>query len=267
MRTDAHSTTSFRRPDPESTGVLIAHRSWTQTQGTHNSPAMSVFLCSTSELEEEIVSQLYRRRIAVAVLSFLFPMFGIDATTAQIATPAAYPVAPDPSECVVAPAAIDEIEAILETPVADPARSSTTFVPPVGEPADAETSAEVVSALRQVFACANAGDLLRITSLYTDDFVRDFLGGAPPGELLGILAAPPQPLPEDQKRVIVRFGDVQLLPDGRAGMVIVLDEPEDPRTEEPDYAILKRLEDRWLVDEIHEDGGAADVPVAGTPAA
>jgi hypothetical protein len=105
---------------------------------------------------------------------------------------------------------------------------------------------------------------LRVTSLYTDDFVRDFLTGAPLDDLLAILATPPQSLPEDQKRIIVGFGDVQLLPDGRAGVVIVLDEPDDPRTEEPDYAILERVEGRWLVDEIHEDGGAG-VSAVGTP--
>jgi hypothetical protein len=69
--------------------------------------------------------------------------------------------------------------------------------------------------------------------------------------------APPTPLPEDQRRIIVRFGEVQLLPDGRAGLVTVLDEPEDPRTEEPDYLFLEQVDGRWLVDEVVEDGGAA----------
>jgi hypothetical protein len=125
----------------------------------------------------------------------------------------------------------------------------------------------VIATLRQVFACANAGDVLRVASLYTDDFVRDFFAGVPTGDLLEFLAIPPQPLPEDQKRIIIRFGEVQLLPDGRAGVVIVLDEPEDPRTEEPDYAILERIDGRWLVDELHEDAGDGGTPVIGTPSA
>jgi hypothetical protein len=37
----------------------------------------------------------------------------------------------------------------------------------------------------------------------------------------------------------------------------VLDEPDDPRTEEPDFVNLERVEGRWLVDEIHEDIGTA----------
>jgi hypothetical protein len=176
-------------------------------------------------------------------------------------------VAPDPAECVIEPASIEEIAAIMGTPVAGTLDSATPFVPPAGEPADAETSAEVVATLHQVFACANAGDLPRVGSLFTDDFVRVFFGGVPLEDLLDVLAIPAQPLPEDQKRIIIRFGEVQLLPDGRAGVVIVLDEPADPRTEEPDYAILERVEGRWLVDELHEDGGAAATPATGTPTA
>jgi hypothetical protein len=86
-------------------------------------------------------------------------------------------------------------------------------------------------------------------------------------DLLGFLAMPAQPLLEDQKRIIIRFGEVQLLPDGRAGVVIVLDEPDDPRTEEPDFAILERVEGRWLVDELHEDRGVTATSPTGTPAA
>jgi hypothetical protein len=49
---------------------------------------------------------------------------------------------------------------------------------------------------------------------------------------------------------------VELLPDGRARVEIILDEPDDPRTEEPDTVILLQVDGRWLVDEIHEDVGA-----------
>ena len=211
--------------------------------------------------------QPYARKLRILVLALLLSLVAADSALAQTATPAAYPVAPDPNECVIEPTPVEEIGAILGTPVAEPGYSATPFVPPAGEPADAETSAEVVATLRQVFACANAGDRLRVASLFTDDFTRNFFGGVPVEDLLDFLAIPPQPLPEDQKRIIVRFGEVQLLPDGRAGVVIVLDEPEDPRTEEPDFAILEQVDGRWLVDELHEDGGAAGTPAAGTPAA
>ena len=209
----------------------------------------------------------YDRKMRVSVLALLICFTATGSTTAQTATPAAYPVAPDPSECVIEPIPIEEIVRILGTPLAEPGGSPVPFVIPPGKPADAETSADVVATLRQVFACANAGDPLRIASLYTDDFVRDFFGGVPIEDLLQFLAIPPQPLPEAQKRLIIRFGQVQLLPNGRAGVVIVLDEPDDPRTEEPDFAILERIEGRWLVDELHEDAGGEATSATGTPSA
>ena len=211
--------------------------------------------------------QSRERKLSVPVLALLLSLAGAGSTVAQTATPAAYPVAPDPRECVIEPAPVEQIMAILGTPVAETGDSATPFVPQAGAPADAETSAEVVATLRQVFACANAGDPLRVASLFTDDFVRNFFGGVPREDLLDYLAIPPQPLPEDQKRIIIGFGEVQMLPDGRAGVVIVLDEPEDPRTEEPDFAILEDVEGRWLVDELHEDGGDTGTPATGTPAA
>lgn len=209
----------------------------------------------------------YDRTTGVVVLMLLLSLLAIDATKAQTGTAPAYQSAPDPSECVIEPVPIEQITTILGTPIAEPIERATLFIPPAGSPADAETSAEVVTTLRQLFACANAGDPLRIASLYTDDFIRDFFGGVPRDDLLAFLAAPPQPFPEDQKRVIVRFGEVQLLPDGRAGVVIVLDEPDDPRREEPDFVILERVEGRWLADEIHEDAGIAGTPAIGTPPA
>jgi hypothetical protein len=209
----------------------------------------------------------YDRKLPVPVLVLLLSVATAGPTLAQKATPAAYPVAPDPSECVIDPAPIEEIAAILGTPVAEPAVSPSPFVPPASQPADPETSAKVVATLRQIFACANAGDPLRFSSLFTDDFVRNFFADVPLEDLLDFLAIPPKPLPENQERIIIRFGEVQLLPDGRAGVVVVLDEPDDPRIEEPDYAILEQEEDRWLVDELHEDRGLTATSPTGTPAA
>jgi hypothetical protein len=213
------------------------------------------------------VPHLYDGKLGVPVLALLLSLAAADPTAAQTATPAAYPVATDPRECVIEPTPIEEITAVLATPVAEPADSTTPFVPLAGAPASAETSAGVVATLREVFACANAGDPLRVASLYTDDFLRDFFGAVPGEDLLDFLATPPQPLPEDKKRIIVRIGEVQRLPEGRAGVIIVLDEPDDVRSEEPDFAILKPVSGRWLVDEIHEDGGAAGTPAISTPAA
>ena len=200
------------------------------------------------------------RALALVAVVTLLTVGGADAAAAQAATPAAFPFAPEPRECTVAPRPIEEVVAVVGTPTP----SSPPFVVPAGEPANAETAAAAVGTLRQVFACANAGDYLRVYALFTDDYVRVFFAGTPlTPEVEAFLTAPPRPLPEEQRRVIVRFGEAQLLADGRVGLPIVLDEPDDPRTEEPDYAILERVDGHWLVDEIHED----PAPSSATPAA
>ncbi len=195
-------------------------------------------------------------RLLPILAALLLVLASFDTGGAQTPPPATYPLTPDPADCAVEPAPVEGVIAILETPVAAPTASPTPFEPPLSVPADAEIASDVVATLYEVFACANAGDPLRFASLFTADFMRAFFGEAPIEDVAGFLAMAPQPLPEDQLRVIVRMGEVQMLPDGRAGVLIVLDEPDDPRTEEPDYAILEQVVGRWLVDEIHEDGGA-----------
>ena len=209
------------------------------------------------------------------LLPFIAAMIVLAASSssagAQDATSAAYPLAPDPADCRVEPRSVESLMAAVGTPAAgEPAApaSPTPFVRPQGQPADAATTAAVVATLHQVFACANAADFLRIFALYTDDYLRVFLAGTPMNEeVIAYFAASPVPLPEAERRIIVRIEEVEILPDGRAGVVVVLDEPADPRTEEPDYVFLERVGDRWLVDAVVEDGGMAGTPVAGTPTA
>ena len=153
-----------------------------------------------------------QRELSIPILVLLICLTATGPTAAQTATPAAYPVAPDPSECVIDPVPIEEIAHTLATPNAKPNVSAAPLVALAGEPASAETSAEVTATLRHVFACANAGDPLHVASLYTDDFDRHFFGGVPAEDLMAFLAIPPRPLPQDKKRVIIRFGEVQLLP-------------------------------------------------------
>ena len=205
------------------------------------------------------------RTIGLWLVVFVLAASSLSGAAAQGATPAPYPVAPDPAECTVAPRPLDEVVAVVGTPGAGAtssvAASPTPFARPSGEPADAETTAAVTATMRQVFACTNAGDYLRVYALFTDDFVRAFFVGTPlTPEVGAFLAAPPRPLPADQQRVIVRFGEVERLADGRVGLVVVLDEPDDPRTEEPDYVLLVEAGDRWLVDAVIEDGGLAGTP-------
>ena len=184
---------------------------------------------------------------------------------AQDASPAAYPLAPDPADCRIEPRPIESVIAVVATPTAEvpmTAASPTPFVQPQGEPADAATAEAVVATVHGLFACANAGDFLLVYAHFTDEYLRVFLVGTPmTDEVIAFFTASPVPLPNAERRIIVRLGEVWVLPDGRAGLVVVLDEPADPRSEEPDYIFLERVGDRWLVDAVIEDGGMSGTPV------
>jgi hypothetical protein len=194
---------------------------------------------------------LLRRPLLVgAVITGTFLPYG--ALAQELATPGPFPQTPGAAACVADPTTVEDVVAALGGSPATPAAASDT-VAEHGMPADAATADAVKATLLQVFACANAGDPLRFASLYTDRFLRDFFGGVPQADLEAFLGMPPQPLPAELQRIIRGVGDVELLPDGRARVVIILDEPDDPRTEEPDTVILRQVDGRWLVDEIHED--------------
>ena len=208
-------------------------------------------------------------RISTLAVALFLLVVGSVSASAQDATPAVYPLTPDPADCRIEPRPIESLIAVMGTPAADsPAApaSPSPFVRPEGKPADAVTAAAVIATVHEVFACANAGDFLRIYANFTDDYLRHFLAGTPMNDqVIAYFTASPVPLPEAEKRIIVRIEEVQLLADGRAGVVVVLDEPEDPRTEEPDYIFLEQVGDRWLLDEVIEDGGLAGTPAPGTP--
>ena len=191
--------------------------------------------------------------MGMVVAGALFPGVGL---AEDMATPGPFPQTPHPAACVAEALTADDIFAALDGSAATPAVATPDVIAQAGAAADVATGNAVKATLLQVFACANAGDPLRFASLYTDQFLRDFFGGVPQADLEAFLGMPPQPLPAEQQRIIRGVGEVELLPDGRARVVIILDEPDDPRTEEPDTVILRQVDGRWLVDEIHEEAGA-----------
>jgi hypothetical protein len=202
------------------------------------------------------------RALIGSAVALLLAGVGGNLALSQPATPALFPLAPDPADCRVAARPLDDVVRVVGTPGPETLAEAspvpaTPFALVGGEAADAETTREVEAALRQLFACVNAGDYLRVYALFTDDFVRDFFAGTPlTGDVIAFLAAPPRPLPVAEQRIIRAIGDVRLLPDGRAGVVMILDEPDDPRREEPDIVILRNVSGHWLVDEIHEDAAS-----------
>ena len=187
------------------------------------------------------------------VVAGLFPCAAL---AQEGATPGPFPQTPDPAACVAQALTVEEVVSALAVSPATTAAATPDAVAEHGAPADQATTDAVKATLLQVFACANAGDPLRFASLYSEQFLRDFFGGVPQADLEAFLALPPKPLPAAQQRIIRGVGEVEILPDGRARVVIDLDEPDDPRTDEPDTVILRQVDSRWLIDEIHEDDTA-----------
>ena len=190
--------------------------------------------------------------VGAVVLGTLLPS-AARAQSQEMATPGPFPHTPDAAACATEAMTVEDVLAALVAPAATPAVATPDAVVAAGKAADAATADAVKATLLQVFACANAGDPLRFANLYTDAFLRDFFDGVPQADLEAFLGMAPQPLPAEQQRIIRGVGDVEILPEGRARVVIILDEPDDPRTEEPDTVILRQVDGRWLVDEIHED--------------
>src|SRR5829696_1204798 len=127
---------------------------------------------------------------ALTVLSML--LFAHPAVIAQDATPAAGEVI-DPAECLVEPRTTEELQQLVGT-----ASEETEATPGAadagsmqGEDADEATVQAVTQTYRELVACLNAGEFLRIYALYTNDYLRRTLADS--GMDLQQLQATPAP--------------------------------------------------------------------------
>ena len=178
---------------------------------------------------------------------------------AQAATPGPGRDVPLPEECRVEPRSLESLQA-LATPAAgvapEPVRSVGTPVAlPPGEPLDAATLAVVTATAREVIACENAGATLRTLSLYSDAFLRRYFGQ--PGlftESRYAVMTTPRPLPPERQVALVEVRDGRRLADGRAGAVVVVDDPTDPPDRRPSASFLFFAQEygRWVVDDAIE---------------
>jgi hypothetical protein len=104
-------------------------------------------------------------------------------------------------------------------------------------------------------ACLNGNDQLRFLALFTDEILDIFFASQPlPPEAIASLAATPVPSPPELWLGYLAVHDVRVLPDGR---VAALGDNYDP-TEPPfgmgtDFAIFKKVGDRWLIDTLIEN--------------
>jgi plastocyanin len=201
---------------------------------------------------------------AVTVLSML--LFAHPAVTAQDATPAAGEVI-DPAECQVEPRAIEEIEQLVgtagEEAEATPGAAQAGSME--GEEADEATVQAVTQTYRELVACLNAGEFLRIYALYTDDYLRRTLADS--GMDLEQIQATPAP-DQQETTALVAVSEVRQLAGGFVtARVETTSSPEGVATVV--QGVLEPVEDRLLIaDETVVDAAAATPAAAGaTPAA
>ena len=98
---------------------------------------------------------------------------------------------------------VAEVDRITSEPI-DEARNAVA-------PADNDTVEAVTATYRELVACLNAGDFVRVYALYTDDYLRrHFAEGA--RQLENFQATP---MPEDERIGLISVASVQLLDDDR----------------------------------------------------
>src|SRR5215207_1362817 len=203
----------------------------------------------------------------LAVLAMLSMMlFAHPVVIAQDAPPAAGEVV-DPAECQVEPRAIEEIQQLIGTASeeADATPDAAQAGSMEGEDADEATVQAVTQTYRELVACLNAGEFLRVYALYTDDYLRRTLADS--GMNLEQLQATPAP---DQRETtaLVGVSEVRQLAGGFVtARVETTSSPEGVATVV--QGVLEPVEDRLLIaDETVVDAAAATPAAAGaTPAA
>jgi plastocyanin len=201
---------------------------------------------------------------ALTVLSML--LFAHPAVIAQDATPAAGEVV-DPAECQVEPRTVEELQQLVGTASegAEATPGAAQAGSMEGEDADEATVQAVNQTYREVVACLNAGEFLRVYALYTDDYLRRTLANS--GIDLEQIQATPAP-DRQETTALVGVSDVRQLAGGQVtARVETTSSPEGVAT--VIQSVLEPVEDRLLIaDETVVDAAAATPESAGaTPAA
>ena len=201
---------------------------------------------------------------ALTVLSML--LFAHPAVIAQDATPAAGEVV-DPAECQVEPRTSEELQQLVgaanEGTEATPGAAQAGTMQ--GEDADEATVQAVTQTYRELVACLNGGQFLRVYALYTDDYLRRTLAdsGIDPAQFQATPAADQQ-----EMTALVGVSDVRQLAGGQVtARVETTSSPEGAAS--VIQSVLEPVGDRLLIaDETVVDAAAATPESAGaTPAA
>lgn len=130
-----------------------------------------------------------------------------------------------PEECVAEPMAAADLAAALG---GEAQFEGVQITVPLGEPADTDTAALINDTAREVLACLNAADYLRLGSITTAHGAQQLLAGLVAqsgGDLEARLAEAATARPEEALIRLIAVTDTSVLPDGRLAAFVVLNEP------------------------------------------
>ncbi len=188
---------------------------------------------------------------------------------------------PTASDCTVAPA---EITTLLGSAGgADPSSPLFTTQPvdeatlPDGPAVTDEELEGITDTVRQLVACANAFDPLRILALISDQYIGQLANAALAAQeqpelaqqLLGRFPVPLGAIEGSQPVGMIPIRDARLLPDGRIGAILesTIRSPTADDVTALFWVAFVDGDDRWLVDEVLPVVSEAFSTPAATPRA
>lgn len=202
---------------------------------------------------------LARSLAGLILVALVGTLAGSRAVAAQDATPGATPDVPPPSECLVEPVDPSALLPLLSGGgQASPLLTASPTPPealPQGPPATRAEVAAITAAVRELVACANLQDPLRLVALLTDDFKGALavaalqVGEEGAEELVGRFPVPIGNVDPNRPVEMIPIRDARLLPDGNVGAIL---EPTVAGVEARPifFVVFEPVGDRWLVDDV-----------------
>lgn len=183
--------------------------------------------------------------VQFAALLALAPILSIGIARAE-ATPT--PETPNPALCTAAPRSFEELHEIAATPQAITSPTASP-VPPL-TPASPEDAAAVSDLVRELVACFNAGEPLRVYGLYSDGYLRRLLNLQGVPNQAGYASwATPEPLDPNKYVQILAIRDIENLSNGGVRAVVALRYAGVPVPKTFAFDFVKTA-DGWRIDAL-----------------